>query len=217
MAAKSKDDILDKVKKLLTLADKGRNNSAEEAESALMRAQQLMAEYDISIDEIEPDDVKYANEVCVHKWDLSWRGSLASVLASNFRCRVWYKGKSVVFMGHSTDARIAKEVFEYAYTFVLKASTSAYNKYYNAGLPTKGVTNSYVKGFISGLKRKLGEQSTALMIVVPPDVNEKYDEMTKGWEKNKSGMREDYINPDVFQQGVKDGRSILDRRAAAGE
>ena len=47
---KDKDVIIDRVKKLLNLADKDKNNSDAEAEAALLMAQKLMAEHDISID-----------------------------------------------------------------------------------------------------------------------------------------------------------------------
>ena len=87
---KDKDVIIDKVKKLLNLADKDKNNSDAEAEAALLMAQKLMAEHDISIDETSADKIAYANEECKHKWNMGFRKLLAQILANNFRCKVWY-------------------------------------------------------------------------------------------------------------------------------
>lgn len=209
---KDKDVIIDRVKKLLNLADKDKNNSDAEAEAALLMAQKLMAEHDISIDEASSEKIAYANEECTHKWNMGFRKLLATILANNFRCKVWYRHGNVVFMGHATDARIAREAFEYAYEFILREGNRQYNKYYQMGRNTKGVFNSYAKGFLFGLKQKLGEQSVALMIVTPKDVHDKYTEMTAGWKQAGGGMREDYISPDAFQEGVKDGRTAMNGR-----
>ena len=52
----TKEDVLRKIKDLLALGDAARNNSEEEAKAAMLKAQQLMAKYDISTEEVEEEE-----------------------------------------------------------------------------------------------------------------------------------------------------------------
>jgi hypothetical protein len=206
------DKLIAKIKKLLALATN--NSNEQEAASALLKAQQLMAENDISIDTSKPEQIAYSTERCKHKWNMGFRKPLASVIARNFRCRTFFLGgRDVAFMGHAVDARIAREVFEYAYDFALSEGNKHYNRAYSMGQPTRGVFNSYVQGFIVGMKKKFDEQSVALMIIIPPDVNDKYEEMSKDWKTDKGGIRNpDGINRAVWSAGFQDGRTIINGR-----
>ena len=113
---KSKEDIVEKIKRLLALGDENKNDADSEAKAAMLKAQELMAKYDISIEECEEQEgPEYAHEICEHKWDYAYRIPLASVLAKNFRCMTYNKGKRIVFMGHPSDAKICRATFEYAY------------------------------------------------------------------------------------------------------
>ena len=206
--------VLEKVKRLLALSDKSKNESEAEAEAALLKAHELMAKYDITMDEASEEKVAYVNEVCSSKWNMGFRKPLAAIIAQNFRCESYLMGSggSVVFFGHATDARIAKEVFEYAYQFAMKEGNRMYNKNYQMSIPTKGVFNSYVKGFLIGLKTKLGEQSTALMVVTPADVKEAYKNMSKEFKKSSGGMRQGDFDRDAYTQGIQDGKTVMNGR-----
>lgn len=208
---KTKEEILEKIKGLLALGAASRNNSDEEAKAAMLKAQQLMAKYDISAEEVEgEEEEKYSHEMCEHKWDYAYRIPLASVLAKNFRCMTYSRGKTIVFMGHPSDAKICKATFEYAYQFIQKRGNQIYNKRYSMGYPTKGVFNSYANGFITGLKEAFDVQCTALAIVTPPDVVSHFEELSKDWrtKKSKSIDVNDY---EVYREGHKDGKSFMDK------
>ena len=168
----TKEEVLEKVKALLALGDSSRNNSEEEAKSAMLMAQKLMAKYDISVEEVneKEDEEQYAHEMCEHKWDYAHRIPLAQVLSKNFRCMLYCVGKKIVFMGHPADAKICKATFEFAYQFIQRKGNSIYNKRYSMGYSTKGVFNSYAHGFISGLKESFDVQCKALAIITPKDV-----------------------------------------------
>ena len=171
----TRDDALDLIQKLFNLGDKERNDSDQEAELAILKAQRLMAKYDISIEEVkEEKEPEYAHEMCEHKWNYGYRIPLAQVLAKNFRCELYERGKSIVFMGRKVDAAICRQTFEFAYKYIMKRGNQEYNRRYEMGYTTRGVFNSYAKGFIIGLKKSLDEQSVALAIVTPPDVTEKF-------------------------------------------
>lgn len=210
---KTKDELIDKVKKLLNLADSSRNNSDEEAKSALLRAQQLMTKYDLSIEEVsEESGPEYSQEICENKWNYAYRVPLAAILADNFRCKFYSHGKSIAFMGHPSDARLAKETFEFAYKYIMRQGNALYNKRYQMGQPTKGVFNSYAKGFLAGLKSAFDRQCVALQIVTPPDVVDHFEEMTRNWKVSHTKMRQDRLDADSYLQGERDGKSFMDTR-----
>ena len=54
----TREDALDLIQKLFNLGDKERNNSDQEAELAILKAQKLMAKYDISIEEQEEEKIQ---------------------------------------------------------------------------------------------------------------------------------------------------------------
>lgn len=209
-----KTKIIEKIKCLLALGDKNRNNSESEANAAILKAQELMAKYGIEVETSEEENISYVHEVCKSKWNMGFRKPLSVVIARNFKCETYLTGNggSVVFFGHEIDAKIAKETFEFAYNFAMKEGNRLYNKNYQMGRNTQGVFNSYVRGFISGLGQKLEEQSTALVVVTPPDVKDKFNEMSKNFKRSSGGIRDTEFNKEAYEQGVTDGKSILNRR-----
>lgn len=210
----AKEQALNQIQKLLALGDKSRNDSDAEAELAILKAQELMAKYDISIEEAnEEKGPEYLEATCEHKWDYAYRVPLAHVMAKNFRCELFLRGKRIIFMGHKTDAEICKATFEFAYNFIMKRGSQEYNWRYQAGRRTKGVFNSYATGFIIGLQKALDAQCVALAIVTPPDVTSRYEEMSKNWKVNKTRMRGDSMDPEIVQKGVKDGKEFMTKKS----
>lgn len=209
----TKEKVLDKIKKLLALGDSNKNDSDEEAKRAMLKAQELMAKYDISAEEVEgEEEEQYSHEECEHKWDYAYRIPLANVLSKNFRCMVYTRGKKVVFMGHSSDAKICKATFEFAYQFIQRRGNSLYNKRYTMGMPTKGVFNSYAQGFITGLQEAFDVQCRALAIVTPPDVVEEFTRVSKGWRSKKAtSITRGAFDYQVYTEGMRDGKEFMNR------
>lgn len=105
------EKIIAKIKKVLELS---RNNpSEEEAKSAALKAQKLMAEYHISmseVDEVEDIDSIVEKSVSIGTGS-KWKYTLAGIIAKNFRCRHFFYGKStVVFYG--AEMQNLKEALE---------------------------------------------------------------------------------------------------------
>ena len=207
----TREDALNLIQKLFNLGDKERNNSDQEAELAILKAQKLMAEYDISIEEIkEEKEPEYSHEMCEHKWNYGYRIPLAHVLAKNFRCELYEIGKYIVFMGRKVDATICRQTFEFAYKYIMKRGNQEYNRRYEMGYPTRGVFNSYAQGFIIGLKKSLDEQCIALAIITPPDVTAKFKEMSEGWKQKTTRMGE-ATDAETLRKGIKDGERFLQK------
>lgn len=208
--------IVKKIQKLLALADSKRNDSEEEAQAALLKAQELMAQYGVEVSMADADEkVSYSLEYCAHKGDKGFRCQLAVIIARNFRCKtILMYNKQVAFFGHSQDAKVAKSAFEYAYHFAKKKGDHEVGEARRRCEETKNVFNSYVSGFISGIRNKLDAQCQALVLVVPEDVNTAFGEKFPSLRDHKGGLTmKNRIRSDVFNRGYEDGNSCMDRRS----
>lgn len=224
------EKIIEKIKKCLELANN--NPSEEEAKSAALMAQKLLAKYNISISDVE--DVTSECEEIVENavwfknlvnWGTAraWKYELASIVARNFKCKHFFYGKAAaVFYGHKTDADVAAEV----YTFLFKNGDKLANRLAHKanretrkngyGNNTAGVYNSFVRGYMVGLREALDKQCTALMIVVPEDVKEAYDVKSEGFGQMNAGMRSTCYNASAYNDGREAGRSAMASRALEG-
>lgn len=210
--------IVKKIQKLLALADKTRNNSEGEAQAALLKAQELMAQYgvEVSLEDGIKEEISYGLEKCVHKGDKGFRCQLAVIIAKNFRCRtILLNNKQVAFFGHSQDAKVAKSAFEYAYHFAKKKGDHEVGEARRNCRDTKNVFNSYVLGFIQGLREKLDSQCTALMLVVPEDVHQQFGKEFPSLKTHKGGLTTNgqMVDASAYNRGVYDGKFCMDKRS----
>ena len=213
------EKILNKIKNLLDLANNNPNEN--EAIAAVLKAQELMAKYNIELDQL--DDKKETREIVKEVYYQSgkhemkkWKIGLAAIIAQNFRCKTYFLGgQDVVFYGFKEDAKIALEVFTYLYEIGNKFAVRYYNKCKKEGKETRGVMNTYLVGFRDGVAEVLEKQCTALMIVTPKEVTESYDEMSKGWKKMKSTLR---LSGDTsaYSNGKSDGKDMATARSIEG-
>ena len=203
--------IIDKIKKLLALGE--HNPNENEAQSAILKAHEMMAAHGISAVSTD-EDISYSTESCEHKGDRKFRRNLAAIIAPNFRCHNYLSDGRVMFFGRSNDAKIAKEAFEYAYAYAYRESNRLYAEYRKRGLNARGVVNSYAIGFVRGLKEKLDAQSTALMVIIPPDVDSEYDELGKKLNLRTSSFKlsTSRANGAAYNQGLADGRTVMNGR-----
>lgn len=213
------EKILNKIKNLLDLANNNPNEN--EAIAAALKAQELMAKYNIELDQL--DDKKETREIIKEVYYQSdkhemrkWKIGLADIIAQNFRCKVYFMNKKdVVFYGYKEDAKIALNVFTYLYEIGNKFAVRYYNKCKKEGKETRGVMNTYLVGFKDGVAEVLEKQCTALMIVTPKEVTESFDEMTNGWKTIKSTLR---LSGDTsaYSNGKSDGKDMATARNIEG-
>lgn len=213
------EKILNKIKNLLDLANNNPNEN--EAIAAALKAQELMAKYNIELDQL--DDKKETREIVEEIYHQSdkhemrkWKIGLADIIAQNFRCKVYFMNKKdVVFYGYKEDAKIALNVFTYLYEIGNKFAVRYYNKCKKEGKETRGVMNTYLVGFKDGVAEVLEKQCTALMIVTPKEVTESFDEMTNGWKTIKSTLR---LSGDTsaYSNGKSDGKDMATARNIEG-
>lgn len=206
--------IIERIKKCLALA--GNNPNEAEATAAALQAQKLMAKYNVELADIEDEIVK--EEIKIASADvgtgMAWKFQLAGIIANNFKCRTFsYGTKIIAFYGHETDSLIAKEVF----TFLLKRghnlALSERAKVRKSTGSGDGVYNSFVLGFLAGVREKLEAQSTALLIVVPQEVKEGFDDFIKGAKsRSTKNLKDDNFNYSAYKNGQAEGRSAMGNR-----
>lgn len=213
------EKILTKIKNLLDLANNNPNEN--EAIAAALKAQELMAKYEIdssAIYDTEKEEKKifHATYADNGKHEMKkWKSALSGVIARNFCCEVYFRGKSVVFYGYKKDAKIAVEVFGFLYEAGNKFAVRYYNKCRKEGKNTQGVMNTYLMGFVAGIKEVLDKQCTALMIVVPKEVKDSFQVMTSGW-KHKSANLKMTADSNTYAQGKIDGKETATARGIEG-
>lgn len=218
------EKIIGKIKKVLELS---RNNpSEEEAKAAALKAQRLMAEYHISMAEVDAvEDIDNIVEKSVEiGMGNKWKYTLAHIVAKNFRCKHFFYGKDIiVFYGYQVDAEIASETFKFLFETGKKAANNFYMKLRNAAQRSgnyfvgDGIKNNFLIGYMEGIAEGLEKQCTALMIVVPKQVEEKYTERSQGFKtlRHKSLNTASYYGYQSREEGRRTGRNTIDSRKIA--
>lgn len=196
--------MLDKVRKLLALA--GNNPSEKEAQAAAIKAQELIAQYNLDMSQEIGEKINHVLKKAVHSNNEGYRKPLASVIAENFQCKPIMIGNIVHFFGREADAEACVETFNYLYMVSHNIGLKLERQARKAGMNTHGVANSYWRGFIAGLRKAMEAQSVALAIVVPQDVHDKFAEAFPHTTPSKGGIRDTGFDHTAYCKGVEDGR-----------
>ena len=211
------EKIIAKIRKLLEMTQEN-GASENEAMIAALKAQKLMAEYNLEITDVEGelDSKEMINAEVDCKNGDKWKYRLASIIARNFCCKVSFMNKRyAVFFGYKQHAEVAQQVFKFLFENGNKFADRIYYDYYKKGMPTRGVKNTYLVGFCQGIEDVLAKQCTALMLVVPKEVEEKFSEKMKDSKIIHSRLS---IAQDrrAYDRGVNEGRSLANARSIEG-
>lgn len=196
--------IIEKIEKLIALSGSDNEN---EAKAAMLKAQELIAKYEIEMNQINPERhkerpvVMYTSPAFRDDWVID----LASLIARNFRChaiitRAKYTGGTfrIRFVGFDEDAQISINIFNYAIKVVRKRMSTLRAIYSEAGREFgRNEKMNYVEGFNAGLhvnfeKQKERSESFALALLVPAEVESFVDNIPgieiyqeRGFERKK--------------------------------
>lgn len=205
----NKEELMKKVEKLLALA--GNNPEQAEANSALAKAQKLIAEYNLDMGGFKSEK-EIVMLPAIHSNNEGYRINLACVLAPNFRCKPIMSGNKVNFIGYKTDAEVCVKVFNYAYKVSHNQGLRLERQYRKEGKSTKGIANGYWLGFCVGIKQVLDEQCKSLMLVVPDEVNKEVGRRCQ--QPYAGGMRGSSLAE--YNKGISDGRNHIRSRQVEG-
>lgn len=224
-----------RVKKLLVLS---RDSAATEnvSQASMLHAQRIMAEYNISEEEAMSEGVSekaqdfmkqkeaYHKPVTDYMNIPSWYFRLSNVIAENFKCFVYrqhwvgsHKSKEkelkrIIFLGTMEDVTIAAEVFEFAVNAITFLSNDYMDtrKDVSRGMKT-AVKNTYIVGYIDGLKAKFAEQVTELQIALVKDeiVLLEFDKLET---INSTATTRISADKDAHEKGFRDGKNFDNTR-----
>ena len=183
--------MLDKVRKLLALA--GNNPSEEEAQAAALKAQELIAQYNLDLSQGCEEKISYKLVQAVHSNNEGYRKPLAVAIAEACAATFNYLYR----VSHNLGLKLEREARK-------------------RGESTHGVANSYWRGFITGIQDALGEQSKALAIVVPEDVKDNFSKQFPNLRRSAGGMRNTGFSSYAYGRGREDGRNSMGRRQLEG-
>lgn len=220
----------EKVMRLITKTLKlaSNNPSAEEAQTALLKAQELMAKHGIEMSQIDiggetQNPNKKAVSVYAGKrgklaW---WNVNLANIIAKNFRCycvnntRKGYNeetnGDCVKLVGLKEDVKLAKELYLYALD-VVEYQSKAYIKEKSVSdrSVSNRIQNDYILGFLKGLEDKFKEQvdknQWGLILVKDALVENLYS--TLNVSKSKIKTISSFGDGEARSKGYQDGKSL---------
>lgn len=210
------EKIIEKIRKLLSLAEN--NPNPAEAESAMLKAQELLLQHAIDMADVKDKPaVKVIQVVSKASANTSWGRSLAYIISKNFRCIEFYRrisqnDRKVVFLGEEEDAEIACSMYDYAYKWLNKSACNYATRMRNTQGIVKGVKQDYILGFLSGLTSKFNEQiksneSYAMVVVTPKEVNDEFQKMKLKTVKLSDSVR-CHGSQQALQAGYNDGRNF---------
>lgn len=203
--------------KIQHLLNKTVDNGATEAEAqaALLMAQKLMAKYNIELEQqTGSKDFKCSLEETKIKPNPR-NNSLGNIIANSFAVKGIIYGGKWAFFGREANAKAAAEALKFIHKTLeagirrvcadhgLKSSERGAAFYYNA----------YALGFIKGLQEAMAAQTKALCVVVPEDVNNKFNEKFPKLNQYRGKGMQYHHDQDAYAQGQRDGRSAMDKRS----
>jgi hypothetical protein len=214
--------VLDRIKKLFNLAQG--NSNENEAQTALLMAQKLMAENNIEESMVIQNEGSFTGtkKSVVQGAVISgstipwWKKSLGVIIANNFKCECFvrkaHREQSFIFFGLKDDVILAKIAFDFACE-AIESSCKAYVKkckQVNPYVNVAGLKNDYIIGWTKGIKDQFAEQvkknNWGLVLVKDALVIHAKEKMnlTKG---RRSTIRCNN-NQDARAEGYKNGKSF---------
>lgn len=185
----NQQDIIDKIQKLLSLANSPNEN---EAAQAAAKAQQLLMQHNLSLEDIKAKST-FSNsiereELEAHKRKIHWKGKLAHAIADANFCKIWWHNGRLELAGKSHNRAIVKSLYEYLSTAIerlanlgVKAEKLNYKNYLEqiAGMGIVPMPepnwrtwkSSFITGCSSRLCDRIKEQTDRMKTEGIPETN----------------------------------------------
>lgn len=212
-----KTPIIEKIKKLLALA-----NSSNEHEAALAasHAQRLLSEHNLAMADIEathkPDKADTV-ETTVSKTLPKWLRYLSAGVSTAFDCQAVHHpatGK-MTFIGVGADVQIAVYTFAYLDRTVRKLCTNYMKHHVSTAIANRHRElhrQSYYLGAVSTITTRLREQKIQTPIttgaLIPVKEGLIRQAMNEIGTLRTVKSRRSYINSDAYTKGQSDGRQV---------
>lgn len=211
-----KESIIEKVRKLLRLAE--RAGTPEESQAAFARASELLYKYKIDRSEVGSVDEKreIAEEYADVEFNLSWNRwalNLCRAIANNFACEPFTNTpypvsrptiRRIGFIGWKEDVSVACVVFANAFSFVMR-------RIHGQGL-SRSERDMWALGFVDGLREKFEEirrshEKFAIVMKPPKEATDK-TKTFKGKANLKYKSAQTYRDLTAFERGQQAGKEF---------
>jgi hypothetical protein len=204
--------VIERVRKLLALSEN--NPSDAEAQSALLKAQQFMAEHNIAMDQVKENKKKPTSGYTETGGCKSqWQRKLAHIIADNFKTNMLlsrYYG--FVFIGYEEDVHLSISLFNYTQMVMKNNMRKLRAQTRKAGLSTEGISGDYCLGFLKGLRDKFREQveenEWGLVVVKSPEVIKYTEDLTAPEPVRRGRSIGVSNNLLIFEKGYQEGKGI---------
>jgi hypothetical protein len=212
-----KTPIIEKIKKLLALA-----NSSNEHEAALAagHAQRLLAEHNLAMADIEaahrPEKADKV-ETAAAKTLPKWLRHLSSGVSAAFDCQAIHHPSTgkMTFIGVGADVQIAAYTFTFLDRTVRKLCSAYMKVHVDSMLPNRHrelMRQSYYLGAVSTITTRLKEQKQQTPVttgaLVPVKEGLIRQAISEIGNVRTMHSRRSYINSDAYSKGQTDGHRI---------
>ena len=233
-------DYREKIRKLLALAE---SPNEHEAEAALIKAHQLMAEHGLSVRDLREYNSQTVKKILTNigytKRRDPWIVLLSGILATNYCCKAYvsrekYKEtKYIGFIGLEEDLNICIIVFKYAVDCITAGVKRV--KRENKSYPVRErreFMNGYAYGYVHGIKNVLNRQAEkaaeteSSSKLNQSEESEQKDNIGQSTElsgaarnkRNQPAVYDVFVDRENYLRGYKDGCKFdPDRRLAAAD
>lgn len=222
----NKSAIIEKVRKLLALAN---SNNEHEAALAARHVQRLLSQHNLAMADIEAGTENRSAE----RIDLAaarnlpkWVRYLSGGVGSAFDCQVLHdpNRRTLVFIGVGADPEIASYTFTYLDRTVRKLCTAYLKSLDNSSFSKRQrelARNSYYLGAVSAISRNLCEQKVQTP-VTPNALVPVKDGLIRAAMRDFGPVRtvhgrRSYVDGQSYRQGNDDGHKVGLRTALGGQ
>lgn len=216
-------DYRAKIRKLLALAE---SPNEGEAQAAMLKARELMAEHKLSeadcLGEGSQNIIRFRTKFSCTKQTNPWMVSLMGVISSAYRCLPMVsrasggKTYTIGIIGFEEDVSLCDELFAYAVRCIEDRNKKMAAELEKIGAPAKyirQVKNSYGYGFTIGLHEAIEKQNGqnqewGLVLKTPNEVKKSVSDMAQqGFESRAA----DEISKSDYLDGYQDGKQFTTR------
>lgn len=206
----TRESIIKNIQGLISLSEN--NDNEHQAKLAAAKAAALIAEYNISLSEIQGSVQLYLDQTVWKGKGKAWDLDVVLILIREFFFvvphyqRQKYTETSVVFFGSQENINVATSML----AFLRTKFQLLWNKTRIQQNLKKDQKKAYYLGLAEGFRQKMKESrqihSANALILINQEIHHAFDEKHKNCKKGKPLKSK--INPEVWKQGYEDGKTI---------
>ena len=206
--------VLEKIKNLLDMTVENGCTIAEAANAA-KKAQSLIAEFNVSMSQLDIKEEVGEESIKISR---QWMKSLASIVSKNMCCEyiISIRNRKVTarFTGLETHRKSCVAMYEKLILACQNGIREEKRKHINV----TGVEAVYSNGFLKAVREGMEEQCRALVLVVPKEVKEEFNNKyanikVRTFHNNcGEGCLDKNSAVDIFKAGYSRGKEISSRK-----